>query len=107
MYNGTPSKSKQMYKNAGCFYAFLIAFAFFVAGFAAHEAFNNYALPDMLERQYYRAQYDVCMQAIRDEDACFSRVRQLQHSQWYEQNSPGFKWPLPKYIINNNDGRSG
>lgn len=50
---------------------------------------------DQLREQYARGMYDVCNGTLGASAQCLDAIRQGLASGWYEQPSPGFRWPLP------------
>lgn len=106
MSNIIASKSKVRQTRWGCVYAIVLAVIFFVMGLVGHELINEYYLPDMLERQYYRGTYDVCVQSVRSAEACNMHNESILRMDWYGQPSKGFEWPIQKPKIKV-DGQNG
>lgn len=47
-----------------------------------------------LEEQYYRGIYDVCIKATHQQDMCLNSIPKFKLHKWYENDSPGWKWPI-------------
>ncbi|GIK36545.1 MAG: hypothetical protein BroJett011_03780 [Chloroflexota bacterium] len=47
------------------------------------------------EAEYYRGLYDVCVAQTRQREMCLKAVGGFRAKGWYEQESPGYEWPMP------------
>lgn len=55
------------------------------------------ALPDG-EAEYYRGAYDVCVTHTDDPGGCLEGVGKLRGLRMYERRSPGYEWPVPRFV---------
>lgn len=80
-----PSKAK---------YISIFIFILVIIIVSTNTYFAYTKLETQLEEQYYRGIYDVCIKAIQQKDECLNSIPKFKLHRWYEQESPGWKWPV-------------
>lgn len=71
----------------------------FACGLAAAVPVAVYAGSRQPEQEYYRALYDTCVVQTGYRELCLRSIANFRREyRWYEQESPGWEWPLPDEV---------